>query len=407
MLQLHDRLGPARGTRAINHKHVLLSIMIKGDTQASLARRTGLAQSTVSNIVRELHTAGVVPNGRNGQTSPAGRRTTVCLPATRHVAVGVHLGFNQATVVARRVDRPVAETQSEHVGSGANRGMGEVIPVLKQAIRDAVGKTGLRLEDVISLGVAVPRMVDPRSGKFASPVLPPWSEGDDPSRDLGDWLGVPGALDNDANLGALAEQIYATDGHTEIVVYIKGSTGVGAGLVISNNPIRGRGMAGEIGHLVLDPDGAVCRCGGRGCLETMIGADALVRQARDALSGSAVDVPHSLASLIEKAQAGDVVCERVVRDAGRVLGQALAQVCNLLNPDLIVVGGQLGVAQGMILDPCRESLTRYALRGAVGAQSGFTLKPSSMNQLSEAQGALVLGLTSLRRTDDTQEPDRE
>ncbi|MEW2086672.1 ROK family protein [Streptomyces sp. NPDC005283] len=361
----------------------------------------------MSNIVRELHTAGVVPNGRNGQTSPAGRRTTVCLPATRHVAVGVHLGFNQATVVARRVDRPVAETQSEHVGSGANRGMAEVIPVLKQAIRDAVGKTGLRLEDVISLGVAVPRMVDPRSGQFASPVLPPWSEGDDPSRDLGDWLGVPGALDNDANLGALAEQIYATDGHTEIVVYIKGSTGVGAGLVISNNPIRGRGMAGEIGHLVLDPDGAVCRCGGRGCLETMIGADALVRQARDALSGSAVDVPHSLASLIEKAQAGDVVCERVVRDAGRVLGQALAQVCNLLNPDLIVVGGQLGVAQGMILEPCRESLTRYALRGAVGTQSGFTIKPSSMNQLSEAQGALVLGLTSLRRTDDTQEPDRE
>ncbi|WP_197287487.1 ROK family protein [Streptomyces apocyni] len=385
---------------------MLISIMIKGDTQANLARRTGLAQSTVSNIVGELQTAGVLPNDKAEQAR-AVRRGTVRLPPTRNVAVGVHLGFVRATVVARRVDRPISETHSEHVASGANRGMSEVIPVLKQAIREAVGRTSLGLEDVVSLGVAVPRMVDPRTGRFASPILPPWSEGDDPSRDLGAWLGVPGALDNDANLGALAEQTYATDGHAEIVVYIKGSTGIGAGLVISNTPIRGRGMAGEIGHLVFDPNGAVCRCGGRGCLETVIGANALVRQARDALSGSAVDVPHSLASLIEKAQAGDVVCERIMRDAGRVLGQALAQLCNLLNPDLIVVGGTLGAAQGMVLDPCQESLERFALRGAVGPHSGFTLKSSSMNQLSEAQGALLLGLTSLRRSDDTQEQGRD
>ncbi|GAA1503864.1 ROK family transcriptional regulator [Streptomyces albidochromogenes] len=392
MLQLRDRLSAARGTKAINFKHVLLSVMIKSDSQAGLARRTGLAQSTVSNIVRELQTAKVF-------LSEPGRGTRVCLAPTRNVAVGVHLGFNQATVVARRVDRPVTETHWEHVGSGANRGLGEIMPSLKQAVREAVAKTGRELEDVVSLGVAVPRMVDPRTGRFRTPVLPPWSEGDAPSDDLGQWLRVQGALDNDANLGALAEQTYGTDGHCEIVVYVKGSTGIGAGLVISSNPIRGHGMAGEIGHLVLDPDGMVCRCGGRGCLETIIGADALVRQAREALAGSVADVPYSLASLIERAQSGDAVCERVVRDAGRVLGQALALVCNLLNPDLIVLGGQLAAAQNLVLEPCRESLARFGLRGAVGPHSEFALKLSAMNPLSEAQGALVLGLTSLRRTD--------
>ncbi|MGW7054214.1 ROK family transcriptional regulator [Streptomyces sp. NPDC054887] len=397
MLQLRPHLVAARGTKAINAKRLLLSVLIRSDSQVGLARRTGLAQSTVSNIVKELQEAEVLAVSESGRGQA--RRTEVRLVPSRNVAVGVHLGFNEATVVARRVDRPDTETQSEHVGSGANRGLAEILPSLKKAVREAVGKTGRELEDVVSLGVAVPRMVDPRTGKFRTPVLPPWSEGDDPSEDLGEWLGVRGALDNDANLGALAEQTYSAEGDAEIVVYVKGSTGIGAGLVISSNPIRGRGMAGEIGHLVLDPDGMVCRCGGRGCLETIIGADALVRQAREALAGGVADVPYSLASLIERAHAGDAVCERVMRDAGRVLGQALALVCNLLNPDLIVLGGQLAAAQHLVLDPCRESLARYGLRGAVSPQSGLVLKPSSLNRLSEAKGALVLGLTSLRRTD--------
>ncbi|MGP4002605.1 ROK family transcriptional regulator [Streptomyces sp. 8N706] len=401
MLQLRDRLGPASGTREANRKRILLDIMIKPDTQANLARRTLLAQGTVSNAVRELDEKGFVDVDKNGRRG-TGRGGMVRLPATRNVAVGVHLGFNHAMVVARRVDHARSETRVERIDGGANRGMDEIVPALKRAIEEAVVKTGLNLEDVVSLGLGVPRMVEPRSGTFTSPVLPPWSEGDDPSRELGEWLGIRAALDNDANLGALAEQTYATDSHTETVVYIKASTGVGSGLVIASNLVRGhRGIAGEIGHVVLEPHGRVCRCGGRGCLETLIGADALVREVREALAGSAVDMPNSLASLIERAHAKDVVCERVVRDAGRTLGRALAHLCNLLNPELIVVGGQLAAAESLLLDPCKEALQRYALSAAVDPDHGFTVRRCSLRQFAEAQGALVLGLKALEGIDDT------
>jgi predicted NBD/HSP70 family sugar kinase len=406
MLQLRDRLNPAQGPRAINRKQVLLAVMIKADTQATLARRTGLAQSTISNVVRELVADGIVVVDRNGQSQGAGQRSVVRLPASRNVSVGVHLGYSQAIAVARRVDQSADRTYVEHIDSGANRGLQEVLPALKRGIEDAVGKTGLELKDVISLGVAVPGMVDPRTGVFAHPVLPPWRPGDNPSRELSRWLRVPEALDNDANLGALAEQTYRTDGDAEMVVYIKASTGIGAGLVLANIPIRGHhGIAGEIGHIVLDPGGMVCRCGGRGCLETVIGADALVRQVREALAGRSTDVPHSLPELIERAQSGDAMCVRVLQDAGRVLGRAVAHLCNLLNPDLIVVGGQLSTAANILLDPCREALGRYALNGAVDS---LILKASSLGALAEAQGALVLGLNALRKSDDAEEtPERK
>ncbi|GGO84284.1 ROK family transcriptional regulator [Wenjunlia tyrosinilytica] len=403
MLQLRDHLGPATGTREFNRKRILLAIMIKADTQAGLARRTLLSQGTVSNTVRELELEGLVQGEKGAPSRGSGRGTRVRLLPAKGVAVGVHLGFNHATVVARRVDRDHGDISVQREEGGANRGLPEVMPVVRQMIEAAVADTGLGRDDVVSLGLAVPRMVDPRSGTFTSPVLPPWTEGDAPAQELGRWLGVRAVQDNDANLGALAEQTYATDSDFETVVYIKASTGIGAGLIIGNNLIRGhRGIAGEIGHLTLEPDGTVCRCGGRGCLETVIGADFLVRQVRQALTGNAVDVPNSLASLIDRAHAGDAVCLRVVQDAGRTLGLALSQLCNLLNPDLIVLGGQLAAARDLVLRPCRESLERCALRGAVDPSSGFELKLSSLRQLTEAQGALVLGLRAHERNDEAQ-----
>jgi predicted NBD/HSP70 family sugar kinase len=402
MLDLRDRLGAARGTKAINRKQVLLAVAVKADTQANLARRTGLAQSTVSSVVQGMQKEGVLTVGRGGQAAGSGRRTVVCLPPSRNVAVGVHLGFNHVTVVARRLDEPYDRRHTEYVDSGANRGLPEIMPLLRRAVEDAVAKTGRSLDDVLSLGMAVPGMIDPRKGEFTDPVISPWQRGDRPAGELAQWLSVPEALDNDANLGALAEQTYTTNGDAELVVYIKAATGIGAGLVLGNLPIRGhRGMAGEIGHLAMDPRGEFCYCGGRGCLETVIGADALLRQVRTSLSGRAADVPHSLPSLIQKARNGDAMCGRVLRDAGHTLGRAVASLCNLLNPDLIVIGGQLGGAGDLLLNPCRESLRQYALSGAV--DGGMRLRTSTLGEYAEAQGALVLGLNALSRLDETQD----
>jgi predicted NBD/HSP70 family sugar kinase len=123
----------------------------------------------------------------------------------------------------------------------------------------------------------------------------------------------------------------------------------------------------------------------------MIGSKTLVAEARTAHRGSPAESPLNLRSLIEKAHAQDAVCLRVLQDAGRTLGFALAQLCNLLNPGLIVLGGELALGKNLVLEPCEQELKRYSLSGAVNPEGGFALRTSEL-PYAEAQGALILGL---------------
>jgi predicted NBD/HSP70 family sugar kinase len=393
MREARDLLLPADGQRELSRKKMIIEVMIKSDQQSRLARRLGVSQAHVSTTVRELHKEGIVENDSVGRGRGGGAKVRLC--SLRGVAIGVDLGFNHITVVARRVDQAHDRLCIRVRDDGANTGWGRLLPVVRSMIVEAVDETGQRVEDVVSAGIAVPRMIDPRDGRFTTPVLPPWGVDDKPAEDLARILGVHVAIDNDANLGAMAEQIYGLEEPIETVVYVKASTGVGAGIMIGHTLLRGqRGMAGEIGHLMLDRDGAVCMCGGRGCLDTIVGAEALTAQVRNAQRGNIVDLPTSLKSLVEKAHAGDAVCVRVLNDAGRTLGIALAQLCNLLNPHLVVLGGELATGRNLVLETCRQELRRYALSGAVGDTDGFQLRLSVLSPLAEAQGALILGLRS-------------
>ncbi|WP_165989968.1 ROK family protein [Streptomyces sp. YIM 98790] len=398
MLPLRDLLGPVHGTREFHRRQVLVALLIKADTQTRLADRTGLSGGTVSTIVSAFQRENIVRTDPGAPRGGGKRGATVRLRPAAGVAVGVYIGFNQAVAVARQADRDHHDVSEQRIDSGAGRGLEELLPAVQEMIEAVVADTGGRLADVVSLGVAVPGMLDPRTNQFATPVLPLWQEGDDPAAELQKWLHratgvtVPVVQDNDANLAALAEHTYETQEHDETLVFVKASTGVGAGVVVGSRLIRGeRGMAGEIGHLTVRPQGDVCFCGGRGCLNTVIGSNVLLREVRESRPSRSADYPRDLLSLITMARAGDAVCRRVLTDAGHTLGFVLAQVCNFLNPNLIVLGGQLAAAGESVLDPCLRSMRRHALPGAV--PDGFRLKPSALDRLAEAQGALVLGLS--------------
>jgi predicted NBD/HSP70 family sugar kinase len=153
--------------------------------------------------------------------------------------------------------------------------------------------------------------------------------------------------------------------------YIKASYGVGAGLIVNGNLFRGSaGTAGEIGHLTIDENGPVCRCGNRGCLDTFVGSRALL----DALAVSHGQL--TLRDVLTRTAEGDPGCRRVVADAGRHIGVAAAGLVNLLNPEIIVVGGQLARVGEVVLGPLREAIDRCAIPSAgasvevVGAELG-------------------------------------
>ena len=177
------------------------------------------------------------------------------------------------------------------------------------------------------------------------------------SRRLGD---LPVHLDNDANLGALAEVTLGAARDARNAVYVMISSGIGAGLIVDGRLYRGGGgMAGEIGHVLVDETGPICRCGNRGCLETFISGPALT----DLLRRSRGEV-LSVHDIVRLAHGGDTGCQRAIADAGRVLGRVVAAICNIFNPDTVVVGGDLGEAGDVLLDPMREAVGRYAIAPA-------------------------------------------
>ena len=211
---------------------------------------------------------------------------------------------------------------------GAASGQDRWLEDVAQAVRDAVDDLGE--DDIVAVGLGVPRLVDPHTGQLVPPVLPPWKEGDDPaqmladelSRRIGQRLLAPTVvLDNDANLAAYAQSIYEFD-QAETLIGIKASTGIGAGIVVGGKIFRGARGGGEIGHVVVQPGGKFCTCGGRGCLESVIGADALIEQVTTTLGHRRLQSEdlETLDALVQMAKDGNVGYQRVLREAGRRLG---------------------------------------------------------------------------------------
>src|SRR5436190_1051092 len=180
---------------------------------------------------------------------------------------------------------------------------------------------------IVGAGVALPGPVDRHTGTIGSAVILPGWAGLHAQRELARRLGLHVEVDNDANLGALAEASFGAGRGLENIVYVMLGSGIGAGLVLDGRVHRGAaGLAGELGHVQVRTDGAVCRCGNRGCLETVASGPALLTVLR-AAHGEQLTV----AGMLELAASGDLGTQRVINDAGRAIGHALGDLCNSLN----------------------------------------------------------------------------
>jgi predicted NBD/HSP70 family sugar kinase len=206
-------------------------------------------------------------------------------------------------------------------------------------------------------------------------------------------LGMKVHIDNDANLGALGEHRRGVGrGHAN-VVFVKVSSGVGAGLILDHQVFRGtHGIAGEIGHLTFDEQGPLCRCGSRGCLEAyaatgpalemMASQMTLPEQTEDDTDRAGID------AVIEAAKQGSVAARRVFEDAGLHLGWGLATMTNLLNPGVIAIGGDMSHAGDLLLDSARVGLRRHGLAGA----GSTPIKVAHLGDRASIVGGLMLAI---------------
>lgn len=244
----------------------------------------------------------------------------------------------------------------------------EVLDVLVEAVEEVRAAA----PDVAAVGLGIPSLVDARTGRSVSSVHLPL--GDVPVRDvLGERLGLPVHVDNDANLAVLAEQRRGAGEGCEHVVMLTLGTGIGGGLVLGGRVYRGATGAGaELGHMVVDHDGPPCQgnCPGRGCLEAFAsghaigraGAAQAARSPRSALGQAAAGGREVTGALVtELAHEGDEAARDVLAHAGRMLGVGIANIVNVFNPEVVVVGGGASAAGDLLLEPARAVVAERAL----------------------------------------------
>jgi glucokinase-like ROK family protein len=377
--------GSQSSLHRANLERVVRAVRMAGSlTQAEIARSTGLSAATVSNIVRELKNGGTV---EVTPTSAGGRRArSVSLSGDAGIVVGVDFGHTHLRVAVGNLAHQVLAEEAEpmDVDASAAEGFDRAERIVQQLIE----RTEVRWDKVIGVGLGVPGPIDAATGALGSTtILPGWT-GVNPREELQRRLGVPVHVDNDANLGALGEQVWGNGRGERDLAYIKVASGVGAGLVISGQIYRGPGgTAGEIGHITLDESGPVCRCGNRGCLETFTAA----RYVLPLLSSShGPDI--SMPRVVQLAREGDLGCRRVVADIGRHIGSGVASLCNLLNPSRVILGGDLADAGDLVLDPVRDSVARYAVPSAARQ---VRVVPGTLGGRAEVLGALALVLSEM------------
>ena len=336
-------------------------------SRAALARTTGMARSTVGAIVGELVEAQVLTESP-GTARRAGRPPIALrVQADRFHLVGVEMGATHLTLVHTdlrgtvlgrcSVDHPV---QRDPMGALA------AIQRLVDALVPPTDRPRL-----VGAGLAVPSPLDPAApGRLSERILPAWA-GVRPAAALAERLGLPVYMENDANLGALAEAWWGSGRGRGDFAYIKLATGVGAGLIVGGEIYGGAsGIAGEIGHTTIDPGSAYrCRCGRNGCLEALIGTHSLIERATAEIHRGAKTsmspVGLDLATLLDAAQSGDPLATRLVQQAGHHLGTAIANLLNLLNPGAVVLGGPLPTAGPLLMDPVRAAMRERVLSASL------------------------------------------
>ncbi|WP_330173110.1 ROK family transcriptional regulator [Streptomyces sp. NBC_01498] len=377
--------GSQSSLHRANLERVVRAVRMAGSlTQAEIARSTGLSAATVSNIVRELREGGTV---EVTPTSAGGRRArSVSLSGDAGIVIGVDFGHTHLRVAVGNLAHQVLAEESEPLDVDASSAYG--FGRAEELVERLIEATGIGRQKVIGVGLGVPGPIDVVSGTLGSTsILPGWT-GINPSEELAGRLGVPVYVDNDANLGALGELVWGSGRGVKDLAYIKVASGVGAGLVMDGQIYRGPGgTAGEIGHITLDESGPVCRCGNRGCMETFTAARYVLPLLR---SSHGRDL--TMERVVQLAREGDPGCRRVIADVGRHIGSGVANLCNLLNPSRVVLGGDLAEAGELVLAPIRESVARYAIPSAARQLS---VLPGALGGRAEVLGALALVLSEM------------
>jgi len=287
--------------------------------------------------------------------------------------------------------KPLAHERAE-----TQAGQPGVYDRLRGVVRSVWPKEGA----VLGIGVASPGPLDPRSGVILkTPNIPEWVNFPLVDRLTADF-GVPAVLDNDGNVAALGEWTFGVARGHHDVLYITVSTGIGAGVIVSDTPLRGfHGLAGELGHAIIDPDGPPCNCGFRGHVESFCSGPAIVRFVQEQLKSGVASSLNALAHIdppliADEARKGDRLSIEAYRRAGEYLGIAVASFLHTFDPSIVVFGGGVSLVGPLLFDSFRSSLEERTFHPRY--LEGLKIELAGLGDDAGLLGALALIQMSLK-----------
>jgi predicted NBD/HSP70 family sugar kinase len=370
--------------RRTHEERVLGALRAHGAlSRGDLAKRVGLSRTTLSEITARLLQRGAIvvadtdADTRAGSGRPAER---LALDPDSGQFLGVDFGH-------RRVHVAVADASHDVIASGAERyeddtPWSERLVAAFDLIDRLSRETGVHYGALQAIGIGVP---GPYTGATAGIPAVSWKKQlapDGVDLAFAERFGAPVVVDNNTRLAALAEAITRHDA-VDNLVYLRLSDGVGGGLVVAGRLVTGsRGFAGELGHVTADPSGTQCRCGKRGCLETIASVPAILRACQDA--GADVATLDDLAIAIER---GDPAVDVVLREIGSTVGRVLGAAAMTLNPREVVIGGEIVSIAPVLVEQAAATL-RYELY-SIPSDQPLVVRAAQLRDSDGALGAIA------------------
>lgn len=365
--------GNRRSTlpRRYNASAIFANVFHNGPiTQREISRTAGLSFVTVTSVVSGLEKKGIIQ--RSDESSTNGGRPAAlykCNPAYRYV-IGIEARKDELSFIVSDLEGHVLSQSTASFDKKI--GKEGFLDLLLRGVKDQIGNFKGKESKFLGIGIGAAGLVNPKDGSVA--ILSHLSNwGDIPLKQvLEDKFGLKVYVHNLAAAAVLGESWYGLGRGKTNFLFLSVTDGVGGGIVINGQLYTGTsGTAGEFGHITVDDHGPVCTCGNVGCLETFTSIPAIIQSARKSIAEGVSSAIKEIAggdldsitfsTLVEAAKREDKLAYKLFTDVGRYLGEGIVSLVNLLNPEMIVIGGDIVQAGDLILDPVNDVLKRQAL----------------------------------------------
>jgi len=397
---LYTKTGNLRLVQKINRSLILNLIKDKGPiSRADISKITKLTRSTVSSIVDYLIGKDLIKE--IGLTSSGVGRKAILLElnSKAYYSIGVDLGTLHTTVAITDLLGRV-ETKIEYP-TDCQQDKDRIIEKLIAAIHNIINNSGIKRKKIVGIGVAAPGLIDKKGTML---ITPNFGWRDTPLREiLKREFHLPVFVDNNVNIMALAESEFGEGRGVKNFVFINVGMGIGAGVVINGELFHGESnCTGEIGHTTVDYNGPKCSCGNNGCLEVMASGSAIAKRAIKAIKEGNKSLISELANhdlnkisaeiVATAANQGDKLGQSIMEGTGEYLGTGVANIINLFNPELVIIGGGVARAGDLIFEPLEKAVQKRAF--SVSAEVAKII-PVSLGKDCTVIGAAALVLKEM------------